>query len=110
MRIYGQCPMGCGEYLEVGRYDFEVRCVSPSCPRPTALHELLKAEHLDHLVEVREDGWTTIHPLKERLDWALAACELDEYIRQFDGPPVIPGRYRVIVENGSHDWERLPDA
>lgn len=95
MTIAGYCPMGCGETLVVGEDGCPV-CTHIDCSRPGALTELLENDETEHVVTIREDGFTVEHPLRERLDGALHECKLHQDLQGADGPPEEPGRYRVV--------------
>jgi hypothetical protein len=97
--VAGYCPMGCGPTLVLAGQELagegEVTCSNPECPRPSFVTQLLQAavEH-EHVVEFDEDGFTVLHPLRERGE-DLFRCRINEDLRGLDGPPVEPGRYRA---------------
>lgn len=92
-KIQGHCPMGCGETLEVPPNGY-IACSATNCPRPTAAHEIL-SERDEHIVEITDDGFTILHPSRERLDNGLFSCKLQSWMAELNGPPHKPGRYRV---------------
>lgn len=102
--IVGYCPMGCGQTLfpaEGGH----ITCRRLDCPRPTAVDDLLEDRETEHIVQFDVGAFTVRHPLRERLDDALLACELHEHIAGLAGPPVQPGRYRAREVGGQWTWE-----
>lgn len=110
IHVAGYCPMGCGQTLFLGEAA-SVVCSAPSCPRPAAVTEILTDPETDHVVEVTEDGWQGLHPLRERLDGELLSCDLSQAM--LDGLPPPPGRYRVRLIRGplpgvpAWAWDRL---
>lgn len=104
-RVDGYCPMGCGRTLFLSdpspSYDPKitlrggVTCSFAGCPRPTAVDELLADSETEHIAIFDEHGVGVQHPLRERLDGALFACLLFEWLRRLDGPPYGLGRFRV---------------
>jgi len=101
-QVAGWCPMGCGMTLvlpgdeEAG--EGNVTCAHPKCPRPSAVHELLQERETEHVVIVGEDTFSLQHPLRERLDGELFDCPAHRWLKAQDGPPVEPGRYRMVDE------------
>lgn len=107
--VRGRCPMGCGETLFIGEGGW-ITCSFISCPRPAAVADLLDDRETEHLVTFSDDGFTVKHPLRERLDDALLACELHLYIAGLGGPPVVPGRYRAMPRGDHWLWARVHDG
>lgn len=108
-RIVGYCPMGCGETLFAGAGG-HITCSYITCPRPTAVDELLADNETAHIVEFKDHTFTVRHPLRERLDDALMSCTLFDHIRDLSGPPVTPGRYRAVPHEaaaGGWSWQAL---
>jgi Family of unknown function (DUF6085) len=62
---------------------------------------------MDHMVQFSDKTFTIRHPLRERLDDQLLSCEISERFADLSGPPVQPGRYRVIT-HGEGDWRFTP--
>lgn len=93
-KIYGYCPMGCGETLFLGSGGY-VTCGRFECPRPNAVEKILEDRETEHVVTFSSSAFTVRHPLRERLDDALMECQLHEHIASLAGPPVEPGRYRA---------------
>lgn len=100
--IAGQCPMGCGRTLFIGAGGF-VTCSHSRCTRPDAVARLLDEGESEHVVVLRKRDFTIRHPLRERLDGELEACDVHQRITQLSGPPRVPGTYRVYV-NGDESW------
>lgn len=107
MYVYGFCPMGCGETLFLS--DGRVGCLSPQCPRDTAVDEILTDPETGHLAKIRSRDFSLVHPLRERLGQELLRCELNQYLTELGGPPVKPGTYRVTQSTapGTWAWEDL---
>lgn len=104
--VTGYCPMGCGRtlFLADGGY---VTCSYLHCPRRDAAADLLGDKETEHIVQFGGGTFTVRHPLRERLDDALMACELHEHIASLDGPPVRPGRYRARGAGAKWSWEAV---
>jgi hypothetical protein len=104
-KVQGHCP-ACGRsslFLGAGG---RVTCAILTCPRPSAVDEILADREVEHVVELTGTGFTVRHPLRERLDDALMDCDLHTRIAASAGPPVTPGRYRVRVPGvGGWVWE-----
>jgi hypothetical protein len=102
-KVPGYCPMGCGESL-VWRMG-GLTCSYRGCARPTAVGELLADDRTDHLVDVQAGTFAVRHPLSERIDDDLFACDLHEYMAGLAGPPVPPGRYYAVRVGDGWVWE-----
>lgn len=99
--IKGYCPMGCGSTLFVSSGGY-VTCSWAHCPDPSRLADILLDDASpDHVVVLRADSFSMRHPLRERTE-DLLSCTLHQYISDLNGPPRMPGRYRV--ESLSSDW------
>lgn len=107
--VQGYCPMGCGQTLFLGSGGF-VTCSLDVCPNPTALSDIIRERETEHVVELHPEAFSVQHPLRERLDGLLFDCTLHRDIAASDGPPALPGRYRVTTTNVKRYWERLGDA
>ena len=107
MTVAGYCPMGCGSTLFVAAGGY-VTCSYPPCPRPDAVADLLADRETGHVVRIGPDEFTVRHPLRERLGDELMRCRLHTEIAASDGPPVVPGRYRVTQAGDRWVWQRLP--
>lgn len=104
--------MGCGETLGVTTHG-EAVCMSPACPRPTAVHELLDDAETEHVVTLHDEHFTVMHPLRERLDTGLFACQMSPMVGDLgheltkildtDKP------YRVRVVGDELQWELTAD-
>jgi hypothetical protein len=116
-KVDGVCPMGCGPHLvlhaelDSGR----LVCVDPLCPRPTAAAEILADASTGHVVQIDEDSWVCMHPLRERLDGALIDdCEFTRWMYMQGARPVPVGRWLVQAdEDGRWDaarWEQVEEA
>lgn len=113
--VYGFCPQGCGQTLQVDGIG-TVSCYAPSCPRPDSVHLLLQDPETEHVVSVREDGYTTRHPLRERVNDALFSCvvhaEAHDMATEKAGRGEL-GEYRVTAvedEPGGYVWTSLGDG
>jgi len=109
--VRGFCPMGCGSTLILGSGG-GVTCGYLDCPRPEAPSELLAIAETEHVVHFYETNFAILHPLRERLDIVdyegLEDCPLHQYLHDLDGPPIQPGRYRVIDEGAHWAYVRWP--
>ncbi len=97
-RVAGHCPMGCGETLSLGEGG-HVTCSTVKCPDPVAVDKLLSVPpEYGHIVvfDIDGDTFTIAHPIVERLTGDLEHCPLQSYLCYLVGPPVGPGRYRVV--------------
>lgn len=105
--VAGYCPMGCGPTLFLGRGG-HITCSLASCPRRTAVAELLEDQEADHVVVLRKRDFTIRHPLRERLDDHLLTCAIHRRIASLAKPPAKPGTYRLtVLPAGSWMWEEL---
>lgn len=107
---YAYCPMGCGHTLHLMPNGMIV-CLAPDCPDQGAAQKILgNPEHLDVVEFTDDDGFTILHPLRERLG-DLFACPVNEALSQLGGAPEgLFGRYRVSVsENVGLSFEKVPD-
>lgn len=101
-RLY--CPMGCGNTLHVMASGM-IRCLLKKCPDPMAVEKLLSRpeSHLD-IVQIDEDGFSMLHPLRERVNGALFECPVNRALLAMAEPPALPGRYRATLgEDGILD-------
>lgn len=96
-RIRGFCPMGCGDTLFIADGGY-ITCSWHECPNPTAVAELLEDREVEHVVRFDEHAFTVRHPIRERLNDELLACELHQFCGDLPGPPVKPGRYRAVAK------------
>lgn len=103
-KVSGYCPMGCGETLFAGAGGY-ITCSYIPCPRPDAVATLLGDAETEHIVELRQREFTVKHPMRERLDDALMACQLHAEIAAMSGPPAKPGRYRVTGVSDGWSWQ-----
>lgn len=112
-QVNGNCPMGCGAtlFLGVGGY---ITCSYQGCPNPLAVHDILAEEETEHIVTIRYDNFSILHPLRERLGSQIDDCALHAYMSGLSGPPSRPGKYRVrettslkAPAGDAYAWERL---
>ena len=110
------CPMGCGQTVVVRlranldrpgldriEAGAELECTAKSCPQRDAAHRILTdPDAMDHVVVLGASEFSIVHPLRERLDMALAACQLNHVLGDWDNPLHPPGRYRVTLSG--QDW------
>ena len=96
--------MGCGQTLFVAEGGW-ITCSMQGCPNPTAVASVLEETETEHVVTLRESDFTVRHPLRERLDDQIDSCALHAYLRNLEGPPSRPGRYRVSWP--SNHWEEI---
>jgi hypothetical protein len=106
LKVEGNCPMGCGRTLFVGEGG-HVTCSWRECPNPTAVDEILADTETEHIVIFGERGFNVQHPLKERLKGTLFNCELVKSLTSLQGPPVLPGKYRFVDQDGEFAIEKL---
>lgn len=106
--IKGFCPYGCGPTLRRREFDDKVICQFMTCPRPTAVAELLADQETEHVVQFTASGFTIRHPLRERLDDALLRCQLHDSLAALGRSPVPDGRYRTVFnrhqQEYSYEW------
>lgn len=105
IHISGYCPMGCGETLSAWIPSGEIRCFNASCPRETAVGELLSDPQTEHIVNIGASDFSLQHPLRERLDGELFDCPLNRFLLSLSGPPAKPGRYVARYEQ-TWIWEK----
>ena len=89
------CPMGCGNTLHVMQPGM-IRCLLKGCPDPMAVQKILSQPefHLD-VVQIDEDGFSILHPLRERIGGNLFDCPVNRDILARGAPPALPGKYRA---------------
>lgn len=113
MKIQGFCPacgrdtlfLGSGGYVTCGWIDER-----EPCPDPGAAADLLDAaRETQHLVQFEADTFSVQHPLFERLNGDLWACDVHKRIAALDGPPVALGRYRLQIIDGRMHWQSADD-
>lgn len=111
LRVEGCCPMGCGETLFLGAGGF-VTCSVDVCPNPEATSLILQDPETEHVAKMTGDSWSVQHPLRERLDGDLFACDVHEALTELNGCPVTPGMYRVRLPFDSERlvWEWLAEV
>jgi hypothetical protein len=98
------CPMGCGNTLHVMPVGV-IRCLLKGCPDPMAVQKILSQpeSHLD-VVQIDEDGFSILHPLRERIDGSLFDCPVNRRLALLEEPPAPPGRYLAVMgEDGAVD-------
>jgi hypothetical protein len=105
-RVSGECPMGCGRTLFLGEGG-HVTCSLLGCPNPGGVDELLHLDH-EHYAVLDEQRFTVEHPARERIDGNMHDCPLHVYLRQLDGAPMKPGRYRVVGTPSGWAFQECP--
>lgn len=116
-RVYGWCPMGCGETLFLAAQGV-VECVKVDCPDSLAVTALLADREMEHVVTFQGDGWQAKHPIRERIADELLSCPIGDAVKIMiqhgvDGLPedlVHHGIYRVYrspIGPGGWAWEDL---
>lgn len=91
--MQGHCP-ACGQTKLAASQTGVLVCCNLDCPRPTALAELIATSEVGHVVQLDRHDFDLQHPLLERLDGGLFACELTDEIA-VSGPPAQTGRFHV---------------
>lgn len=117
--VAGRCPMGCGDTLFVASGGL-ITCSNGDCPDPGVVADILEDLETEHMVTLDGTGFTIRHPLRERKGRLLEDCTLHRYIEALDGPPRVPGLYRVRrgervtgtpplvnVRVGTWEWETV---
>lgn len=110
--VAGFCP-ACGSAslgIRVWPKDSDpsrVYCMSPQCPQPDAVKDLLSVARTEHTVQLTADGYTIKHPTLERIGDALFACSATAWMSQLirETEPE-PGWYRMDYEAGA--WTLTP--
>ena len=111
--VAGYCPMGCGAtlFLAAGGH---ITCSYQGCPNSTAVADILDERETEHIVTIRDDNFSILHPLRERLGSQLDDCAIHAYMMGLSGPPAMPGRYRATEISSlkftaglAYAWERL---
>jgi hypothetical protein len=89
------CPMGCGNTLHVMQPGM-IRCLLKGCHDPMAVQKILSQpeSHLD-IVQIDEDGFSILHPLRERIGGGLFDCPVNKALLAMSAPPAPPGRYQA---------------
>lgn len=95
LKVAGFCPYGCGETLIVG-HGGHITCSHLGCERPEAVNEILETRETEHTVVIREDGFSLMHPLRERCEDELFCCSVHKKLTQLESAPMKPGKYRVF--------------
>ena len=101
--VQGYCPMGCGATLVLVKG--HVTCSWHACPDPAKVGEILADPESEHIVQIEEESFTVLHPLRERPE--LFECLFHEELSNLDGPPVQPGHYRVTRYSNALQFERV---
>ena len=102
-KVQGYCPCGCGQTLFLAAEGY-VTCAYLECPCPTAVSDILGERETEHIVVIARNGFSVLHPLRERVEGALFDCGLHAYCEAFGGPPRVPGRYRAL-ERDDGEWD-----
>lgn len=96
------CP-SCGNQLSVSHFK-EIVCTNLQCDHPSAASALLNVLHINkHLVELTSIGFTTLHPIIERLDNQVFNCPVHDEIENapYESRPF--GRY--VIDKIDDQWE-----
>lgn len=96
--------MGCGRTLFRGKKGW-ITCSHLDCPDPAAVSKILADAETEHIVEIRSDGFSIQHPLRERINGRLYDCPLHEELVTQGGPSKKPGRYRAILNRKTLRWD-----
>jgi hypothetical protein len=109
--VQGYCPMGCGQTLRLGAGGF-VTCGNPECPDPKAMTKLIEdpPETAHTVLFADDDTFTIQHPIRERLEGELFICALHTYLVGLEGPPVVPGRYRVTPVSRGWQFTKITET
>jgi hypothetical protein len=105
------CPMGCGNTLHV-MASGGIQCLLKGCPDPHSVQKILgqPESHLD-VVQIDEDGFSILHPLRERIEGNLFDCPVNRDILARGAPPALPGKYRAwLGEDGILNLAPVKDA
>jgi hypothetical protein len=95
--VVGYCPMGCGPHLHVMSGGM-IMCLAKGCPDPGAVTGILSDPETSDIVQVNEDGFSILYPLRERLGGGLFDCPVNKALAAMAEPPALPGRYRATME------------
>jgi Family of unknown function (DUF6085) len=102
--------MGCGPHLHVMSGGL-IMCLAKGCPEPGAVTGILSSPETRDVVQIDEDGFSILHPLRERLGNGLLDCPVNRALLAMPGPPALPGRYRATLgEDGTLDLTAMEDA
>lgn len=96
-KIKGFCPYGCGETLF--NREGHINCSFSSCPNPFSVDEILNDSESEHIVIIKNNGFSIKHPLKERNTENLSdlfSCDLHRFLTSLDKAPVDIGEYRAV--------------
>src|ERR1017187_5858481 len=106
--IDGYCP-SCGSRQLVASDDGQILCKQEGCALPSAASQILnQGGETGHILESRDDGWTLMHPLRERLEGGLFRWAVADTVNAI-GPPAMLGYYRILAAAGTA-WEYLGES
>lgn len=95
--------MGCGPHLHVMSGGL-IMCLAKDCPDPGAVTQIISDPETLDVVQIDEDGFSILHPLRERLGGGLFDCPVNRALAAMPEPPALPGRYRAALgEDGILD-------
>lgn len=97
------CPMGCGQTLHLSDAG-TIECGSLDCPDRSKAQAVLMDPETDHIIQCNDQGFTTLHPLRERGDELFGCTYHRDLGDVMEGPPDgVEGRYRVRRVKREHD-------
>jgi hypothetical protein len=81
-----------------------IMCLAKDCPDPGAVTQIISDPETCDVVQIDGDGFSILHPLRERLDGGLFDCPVNKALAAMAEPPALPGRYRATIgEDGIVD-------
>jgi hypothetical protein len=99
--VAGVCPACGSQLLGISVWpknldSSRISCWNLACPDPQAVRKILSDTETDHVVRFGPKGWLIRHPLIERLNGGLEACEATVWMQGHIPPEAdTPGRYRM---------------
>jgi hypothetical protein len=74
-----------------------IMCLAKDCPDPGAVTGILSDPETRDVVQIDEDGFSILHPLRERVNGSPFDCPVNKALIAMPGPPAPPGRYRAAI-------------